>query len=262
MKGKIIGFINGFVEFVEAIDDVRDSLENSLVNFAAGIIPWLSSLIPAYYLYVHMTDVLEVPAKLAFVFAAVVEVLGFASISTFLALYRYRQRYKETTTKGSVSPWLAVFAFTMYLIVITLVNGLLGFFSEVDMGQLYLNINNASYLWQNMATPLAESAAVFFLSLLTIPGGVIVAARTQHKEFVTQKHTKTSSKKDSSDGTPKPQNAKSKPSANKQTKGYKLFLEHIANNEGALDNISQLARDLNISRPTATKYKKEYEQNE
>ena len=109
-----------------------------------------------------------------------------------------------------------------------------------------------------MATPLAESAAVFFLSLLTIPGGVIVAARTQHKEFVQQKHTKTSSKKDSSDVTPKPRNAKSKPSANKQTKGYKLFLEYIANNEGALDNISQLARALNISRPTATKYKKEY----
>ena len=249
-------FFLGLINFFEWFDEIREKLESAMINFAAGIIPYFSSLIPAWFVFIHLRDMLSVPTPLAIMFAVVVEVLGFASINTFVTLYQYRRKYSDKTTRGSVSPNFAIFSFVMYLVVIVLVNGVLGIVDSVDLALLYENRANTAYILQNLAEPIATAFSIFVLSLLTIPGAVVVVSRTQHNEFI-QKHSRPSVGSVSKPKVEKPEN----PKQFSLSKNHKKLIEYLKENKGAFENVSELSRNIGLSRPTLAKYRDELSEN-
>lgn len=246
-------FFLALIDFFEWFDEIREKLEHAMINFAAGIIPYFSSLIPAWFVFIHLKDMLDVPWGLSAMFAIVVEVLGFASINTFVTLYQYRQKYSDKTTKGSVSPSFAVFSFAMYLLVIVLVNGVLGIVESVDLALLYENRTNTAYILQNLAEPLAVAFSVFILSLLTVPGAVVVVSRTQHSQFI-QKHATKSSVAITGGSERK---MDTQPSSFSVSKNHRKLIEYLKDNNDAFENISELSRIIGFSRPTLMKYRDE-----
>lgn len=257
----IKGFFLGIIDFLEWFDTIRDKFEASLINFAAGIIPYFSSLIPAYFVFIHLNDILFVPSFLSFVFAVVVEVLGFASINTFVTLYQYRQKYtSDRKLKGSVSPSFAIFSFVMYLAVIVLVNGVLGIVDAVNLAELYENWDNTGYILENLAQPIANTFSIFVLSLLTIPGAVVVVARTQHSEFIGASKPFSVSRSRS-----QPRKKETPSNVDKDefslTDNHRKLLDYLKANPTAFSNVSELSRQIDLSRPTLIKYRKELQEN-
>lgn len=247
------------ISFFKKLDEFRGDIEYYLVNFASGIVPWFAALIPAYFAFVHVHDILDVPWGLSFIFAAVIEVLGFASISTFIEFRNLRERYKESSTKGSVSPWIPVGSFGMYLLVIVLVNGVLSFVDKVDIGILYtaVSTNDTQAIVTYLFEPLAISFSIFVLSFMTIPGAVIVASRTTQERFLREKGLLGREK----DKKPVQTNvvaveAKSEPPDKpfKLNSKQKKFLAELKRDPKALQNISALADKLGISRGSIYNY--------
>jgi biotin operon repressor len=249
------------IDFLKAADQLRGEAEYYLVNFASGIVPWFAAIIPAYFAYVHVSGILGVPWYLALVFAAVIEVLGFASISTFIEFRNLRERYAGTTVKGSVSPVVPVLSFGMYLLVIVLVNGVLSFVDKVDIGILYTAVvagdtqSIVTYLFE----PIAISFSIFILSFMTIPGAVIVASRTTQERFLEEKgllgrhKPKTMPEQRTvaaeAKSTPAPEPRPFKPSAK-----HRKFLAALRQDKNALKNMSAFAESLGVSRTTVYNY--------
>jgi len=248
------------ISFFKKLDEFRGDIEYYLVNFASGIVPWFAALIPAYFAFVHVHDILIVPWGLSFVFAAVIEVLGFASISTFIEFRNLRERYKESSTKGSVSPWIPVLSFGMYLLVIVLVNGVLSFVDKVDIGILYtaVSTNDTQAIVTYLFEPLAISFSIFVLSFMTIPGAVIVASRTTQERFLREKGLLGREKdKKPVERVIQPVEAKPEPVPNEEFKlnsRQKKFLAELRDDPKALQNISALAERLGISRGSIYNY--------
>lgn len=247
------------ISFFESLDEFRGKVEYYLVNFASGIVPWFAALIPAYFAFVHVKDILDVPGWLSFIFAAVIEVLGFASISTFIEFRNLRERYKESSTKGSVSPWIPVGSFGMYLLVIVLVNGVLSFVDKVDIGILYtaVSTNDTQAIVTYLFEPLAISFSIFVLSFMTIPGAVIVASRTTQERFLREKGLLGREKdKKPVERVVLAAEAKSEPPDKpfKLNSKQKKFLAELRRDPKALQNISALADKLGISRGSIYNY--------
>lgn len=251
--------IETVILFFKKLDEFRGDIEYYLVNFASGIVPWFAALIPAYFAFVHVHDILDVPLGLSFVFAAVIEVLGFASISTFIEFRNLRERYKESSTKGSVSPWIPVGSFGMYLLVIVLVNGVLSFVERVDIGILYtaVSTNDTQSIVTYLFEPIAISFSIFVLSFMTIPGAVIVASRTTQERFLREKGLLGREKDKKPVERPVlAAEAKSEPPDKpfKLNSKQKKFLAELKRDPKALQNISALADKLGISRGSIYNY--------
>ena len=245
------------IEFFKALDQFRSDIEYYLVNFASGIVPWFAAIIPAYFAFVHVNDILGVPWGLALIFAAVIEVLGFASISTYIEFRNIKERYKESTLKGSVSPVIPVLSFAMYLLVITLVNGVLSFVDKVDIGVLYTSIvnNDTQSIVTYLFEPIAISFSIFVLSFMTIPGAVIVSSRTTQERFLEEKGLAGRAKlKTPSDPVTNP--AEQKPETKLSSK-KKRFLRALEDDKRALQNKEALADKLGVSRQTVYNYDSE-----
>ena len=250
------------IAFFKKLDEFRGDIEYYLVNFASGIVPWFAALIPAYFAFVHVKDSLNVPGWLSFIFAAVIEVLGFASISTFIEFRNLRERYKESSTKGSVSPWIPVGSFGMYLLVIVLVNGVLSFVERVDIGILYtaVSTNDTQSIVTYLFEPLAISFSIFVLSFMTIPGAVIVASRTTQERFLREKGLLGREKdKKPVERVIVASEAKSEPVSNEEkpfelNARQKKFLDELRKDPKALQNISALADKLGYSRGSIYNY--------
>ncbi len=247
------------ISFFKNVDKLRSEVEYYLVNFASGIVPWFAALIPAYFAFVHVHDILDVPWGLSFIFAGVIEVLGFASISTFIEFRNLRERYADSATKGSVSPVVPVLSFGMYLLVIVLVNGVLSFVDKVDIGILYTAVSSGdtqsivTYLFE----PIAISFSIFVLSFMTIPGAVIVASRTTQERFLQEKGL-LGRKRDKSPSEPhmQPLEAKSEPPQKqfKPNARQKKFLAELKRDAKALQNVTALSEKLGISRGSIYNY--------
>lgn len=249
------------INFFKSVDEFRGDVEYYLVNFASGIVPWFAALIPAYFAYVHVNHILQVPWGLALIFAAVIEVLGFASISTFIEFRNLRERYAESATKGSVSPWVPILSFGMYLLVIVLVNGVLSFVEKVDIEILYTAIvnNDTQAVVVYLFEPMAISFSIFVLSFMTIPGAVIVASRTTQERFLEQKGLAGRAKpKNAPETVAKPRETKPEPTGKpKLTAKKRKFLQALVDDKRALQNKDELADRLGISRMSVYNYDNE-----
>ena len=102
--------------FDELNDWIRDT-ENSLVNFLSAFSPWLAPLIPAYMTYDHAYGTLHFPFFFALAGSAVVEILGFSAVSTYLSFWFYNRRNKAEGKKAPLTVVIVAFGFYLTLII-------------------------------------------------------------------------------------------------------------------------------------------------
>ena len=155
--------MNIFDRFNEWINDFEGSFVNSLTAFA----PWIAPLAPAYMTYIHMVNFLEFPKLLAFALAAMVEILGFGTVSTGLDFWFYNRRERSGNKKAPLTIIVITFAFYLLLILVSNV--------VIDISNAYLSED-----WQKGAIILVR----LLLTLQTIPGALMVAARTGHRDLL------------------------------------------------------------------------------
>lgn len=177
--------MNIFDRFNEWINDFEGSFVNSLTAFA----PWIAPLAPAYMTYVHMVQFLKFPPLLSFLLAAMVEILGFGTVSTGLDFWFYNRRERAGNKKAPLM--IPVITFAFYLILILVSNVV------VDISNAYLSED-----WQKGAVILVR----LLLTLQTIPGALIVAARTGHRDLLKEIKREKEQKVESSTKVPESSN--------------------------------------------------------
>jgi hypothetical protein len=155
--------------------EITNALEKTLVDNVAATVPWLAPLIPAAIAYDHMAGVLLFDPWLAFVGAAVVELLGLSTVTTAVQFWQYNDLPLQAIDSDSSSalaqlgkegraPFgLAFSAAAFYLLVVITVNVLL-----------------------DEAGGTARLAKAL-LSTLSIVGALTVAIRSQHRRRVDEK---------------------------------------------------------------------------
>jgi hypothetical protein len=141
---------------------IRDT-ENSIVNFLSAFSPWLAPLIPAYMTFQHALGTLKFPWFFAFAGSAVVEILGFSAVSTYLSFWFYNRRNKAEGKKAPLT--VVIIAFGFYLALIIFSNVLLDTFP--------------SEKW-------AEIVVRALFTFQTIPAAMLVSVRTQHRELLSE----------------------------------------------------------------------------
>lgn len=148
---------------------IRNS-EASLVNLLSALAPWAAPVAPAFMSYLHMTTELGFPPSIALTVAGVVEVLGFSAISTIISFWTYNKRKVAEYKKAPM--WLSVFSFLFYLAIVMTVNVALDAANLVSTGAVVTTAD-----WTRIFTR-------GLLVLLSIPAGIILAVRVQHKELL------------------------------------------------------------------------------
>ncbi len=149
--------------FFDAFNDWLRNTETSIVNTISAISPWLAPLAPAFMTYQHAVDTLAFPLSVAIPTAAVVEILGFSTVSTSLAFWFYNRRNTAESKRAPVE--VAIAAFVFYLTLIVVSNVLLDTFDNAKWAVITVR-------------------ALF--TLQSIPAALIVAVRTQHRDLLSQ----------------------------------------------------------------------------
>ncbi|MBT4459847.1 MAG: hypothetical protein HN736_10700 [Anaerolineae bacterium] len=141
---------------------ITNALETTLADNVAATVPWLAPLIPAAIAYDHMASVLLFDPWLAFVGAAVVELLGLSTVTTAVQFWQYNIAGDSAKPKPERrAPFgIAFAAAAFYFLVVITVNVLL-----------------------DEAGGTARLAKAL-LSTLSIVGALTVAIRSQHRRRV------------------------------------------------------------------------------
>lgn len=153
--------------FFDKLNDWINNTEGSLVNFLSAFAPWLAPLIPAYMTWFHMIDFLKFDAWLAWILAAVVEILGFSTVSTGLDFWFYNRRDKAKKRQAPLT--LVFISFGFYLSLIIMSNVM------IDWAIKFGTVSQQDWV---------EIAVRFLLTLQTLPAALIVAARTGHRDLL------------------------------------------------------------------------------
>ena len=148
--------------------EITNALEKTLVDNVAATVPWLAPVIPAAIAYDHMESVLLFDPWLAFVGAAVVELLGLSTVTTAVQFWQYNKvpallvagDSAKPETEGRAPFGMAFAAAAFYFLVVITVNVLL-----------------------DEAGGTARLAKAL-LSTLSIVGALTVAIRSQHRRRV------------------------------------------------------------------------------
>ena len=142
--------------------EITNALETTLADNVAATVPWLAPLIPAAIAYDHMGSVLLFDPWLAFVGAAVVELLGLSTVTTTVQFWQYNIAGDSTKPEpeGRAPFGMAFAAAAFYFLVVITVNVLL-----------------------DEAGGTARLAKAL-LSTLSIVGALTVAIRSQHRRRV------------------------------------------------------------------------------
>ena len=224
------------MNIIDKINQYIDQIEGSIINLVSAIAPWFAPVAPAYMAYKGMRDVIIWPPLVAGLIAAVIEMLGLATITTTLTFWRHN-RQREFRAQGRQLPtWIPIVVFAFYLFVVLTVNVVM------DVEQFEYRILLAKFL----------------LSLLSVPAAVILGVRALHTNVVNDaravKTVKKQRKKlpnddvknDAAD-TPKPQVAGGKKlSRNARRKQ----VESVYLGSGGDFSPTELARSLGVTRQT------------
>lgn len=147
----------------DTINDWIWATEGSVVNLLSAFAPWLAPLAPAYMTYQHAVNTLKFPIYIATPAALVVEILGFSTVSTYMAFWFYNKRNKAAAKKAPLT--LVISAFVFYLALIVSSNVLLDTFPDSR--------------W-------AVIAVRSLFTLQTVPAAVIVISRVQHRDTIAE----------------------------------------------------------------------------
>jgi hypothetical protein len=158
---------------------IRDT-ESSIVNIVSAIAPWLAPLAPAYMTYQHARTTLGFPEWVAIPGAVTVEILGFSTVSTYLAFWFHNRKNAAEAKKAPLG--IVVFAFIFYLSLIIVSNVILD------------------------ASGGAKWAVIVVRAMFTlqsIPAALIVAVRTQHRDMLHALTAEKESKRKVTESFPK-----------------------------------------------------------
>jgi hypothetical protein len=143
------------------MDYIIGQIEKSIINLASAVAPWLVLILTSYMTYWHSIKELEFPIPVALSIAVAVEILGFSSVRTGISFWEHNKRYSSDKNQAPIG--LVVFTYAFYLVVVLSVNVL-------------LNIT-AGIRWDKIL-------AITLFNLLSVPAGLLVASRTQHRELL------------------------------------------------------------------------------
>lgn len=135
--------------------------ESSIVNIIAAIAPWLAPLAPAYMTYQHARFTLDFPVWIAVPGAVTVEILGFSTVSTYLAFWFHNKRNAAEAKRAPLG--IVIFSFVFYLALIIVSNVILDAYDAAKWAVIIVR-------------------ALF--TLQSIPAALIVAVRTQHRDML------------------------------------------------------------------------------
>lgn len=144
-----------------------NDVEGSIVNFLTAFAPWLAPVPPAVMTYKHMVSFLEFEPIVGLVVAAVVEILGFGTVSTGLDFW-FNNRVNKAKVKQA--PLGLVFVIFLFYLALVLVSNVI--------------IDVAKQFWSEDGFQVAIIVVRGLLTLQTIPGALIVAVRTSHRELL------------------------------------------------------------------------------
>lgn len=216
-----------------------DGAEGSIINFLTAIAPWGAPTPPAYMTYIHAMGVLQFPQWVAFIVAAVVEILGLATVSTGIKFWKYNQKNKRSSEYRRAPVEVVVAAFVFYLAVIITSNVVLdatGYFAP----------ENTNY---------AIVAVKAFYTLLTIPAALIISVRQQHREILDESlQTKQSSVTVSSISS---KTSKTRPPTPLEKKVFD-YLDDVMQREGRIAGYMELKTNLSLSNNAASRLRKDW----
>lgn len=218
-----------------------DRTEVSFVTLLAKIIPFLVPIIPAYVGYKHITDQvsgLGFDPWAGLVYAAVIEGLGYAAIYKAVQFWEHNRKY--TAEKNQAPLTMAIVIYAVYLIVTLLVNVLLDYKAGVV---------------------LYKVVALAFISLLSVPAGLLMSISAIHTERTAERERqneqtrtrrneqRTNNERTPRTITPRPNERRTFSPATAQ-KRQELFeyVNRIESSGADLPGVSQIARDLGMSK--------------
>ncbi|MBS4062714.1 MAG: hypothetical protein KG029_20130 [Bacteroidetes bacterium] len=157
--------------------------EKRLLDFVAGISPWLAPLVPtyfaaynAYYYLAKGKEWWDVGAVI--VVALVVETIGLAGVHTAIQFWNWNRTRLKSDDAAPMG--LAILAVVAYVVIIILVNGLLDWYAIADPDSL----------------PYVKIVAVGLLSLLALNSALIVALRAGQADREFRAETARQERKD------------------------------------------------------------------
>lgn len=162
----------------DRLNDWIRNTESSVVNVISAIAPWLAPLAPAYMTFEHARTTLGFPLWIAVPGAVTVEILGFSTVSTFLAFWFYNRKNQAEAKKAPIA--LVVFSFVFYLALILVSNVILDWFDNAKWAVIVVR-------------------ALF--TLQSIPAALIVATRTQHRDMLAAIEKDKANKANRTNGT-------------------------------------------------------------
>lgn len=149
---------NKAVVFLLEVQKFIRVIESVFIDTVSMVIPWLAPLAPASLAYRAMTTRLGFETWLALAMAAVIELLGLATLNTVFQFWSWNKDKKKSDPSSPVL-W-AVLMVVYYMAVILIVNTLLD-----DSGVI-------------------EKIAKGLLSSISIIGGVTIALRASHSRRI------------------------------------------------------------------------------
>lgn len=153
------------------LTELVNGAEGAWLNFAAAIIPYGVSLIPASLTYQHVISELSFTPLMALDAGVVIELFGVVAMQTLIRFWQNNKKYTSEKSENRAPLGLAVFAYAFYLAIVLIVNVVL----EIMAG--------SRSFWGIVAIGL--------FSLLGIPSGILIAIRSQHREIIENRKSGT-----------------------------------------------------------------------
>lgn len=227
------------------------SLEHSLINVIAAIIPWLVPLVPAYLTGWHVTTQLGLPDWAGWVIGAIVEGLGLASMNKTIAFWENNRRYVKDVKKMPILIPLGTYLW--YLVIVIVVNILL----EWTSGQNWVRV-----------------VAVGLLSTLSVPTAALIAVTSiwterlmeKEKEKLERKREHNRSSETASETEVEIPSTFRSSSGNTSRMGrpsiYQSsiyeYLDKRLSEENVIASFGDVVRDLGVSQSTASRVRNQW----
>jgi len=177
--------------FFDQLNEWVNETEGSLVNFLTAFSPWLAPLAPAYMTFRHMDEFLKFPFLISLALSLLVEILGFSTVSTALDFWFHNRKEKAGIKRAPLEVVVGVFVFYLALILVSNV--------VIDVSMAYLSEG-----WQKGSIIVVRA----LLTLQTIPGALIVAVRTGHRELLREIKREKDQKLSEKDQKPREESGK------------------------------------------------------
>jgi hypothetical protein len=260
----------GTIKKLKDFNLIRAELEEVIIDFLVGIIPFFSAVAPAYWTYHHFVDVMQVPSLFAFVVALVVEALAFSNISELTTIQQYNKdageaRGMKTYKKQSLKP--IYFNLALYLTVVIMVNSVLAFVDSINhspggMDRFVTLLTQGEFIEiaKGYTDAVVDVVIIFLTSLLTIPGAVTIAVRTNHRRYLQKKEEEKQERKQKPAQQEKEQEEKEQPKKepSSRSKNIKKTFDYLKSHRNALirGKKGATAKEIGITRPTLDNYVK------